>query len=189
MQDLILTYFQIENLITKKICLILTALFAFSSPAFAQRGAEAQVAINASVIQGLTVSSVSGPLNFGDAANTIVKGAVGANDTVITVSSDTRAVKFSVTADAGSNITVTYPATGTLNGSVSGTLTYTPTAQWTPTTSQSGGTPIASGVAFNLGGALYNSSTIYVWLGGKLGGATTAAPGTYSGTITVTVSY
>lgn len=189
MKNLISKYFQNENLPAKKICLTMTAVFAFSSLAFAQTGAEAQVAVNASVIQGLALGAVSGPLDFGDAANTIVKGAVAATDTVINVSSDARAVNFSVTADAGSNITVSYPTTGTLTGSVSGTLKYTPSAQWTTSTTQSGGTAITSGSAFNLGGTLYSSSTIYVWFGGNLAGATTAAPGTYSGTITVTVSY
>lgn len=189
MKNLISKYSKMEYSPAKKICLILSVVLALSSRTFAQNSATSGVTVNASVIQGLVLGAVSESLKFGDAQNYIVKGAVAASDTVINVSSDARAVNFSVTADGGQNITVSFPATQALIGSVSGTLTYTPTAQCTSSTSQSGGTAITNGVAFSLGGTLYSSATKYIWIGGSLAGATTAAPGTYTGTITVTVSY
>ena len=173
----------------KQVLLTAALVIALASMSSAQKSATENVTLNAKVIQGLILGSISGPLNFGNANNIIVKGAVATSDTVINVASDARAVNFTVTGDGGQSATITYPATATLNGTPSGTMTFTPTTQWTTSTTQSGGTSFASGASIGLGGSLYSSATKYIWMGGSLASPSTAAPGSYTGTIVVTVSY
>jgi hypothetical protein len=171
----------------KKLTIIAVVIASFASMSYAQKSGSENVNINAKIIQGLVLGSLSngGNLLFGNNQNIIVKGAVTASDTVINVSTDSRAVYFSVTGDAGQSITVTYPASLNLGTGV----TFTPETQWTPSNTQSGGTTFSSGTAISLGGTIYNSATKYIWLGGTLSGASTAAPGNYGGQFTITVSY
>ncbi|MFZ1082531.1 MAG: DUF4402 domain-containing protein [Candidatus Kryptoniota bacterium] len=169
----------------KKLAIIAALVIAFTSMTYAQKSGTQNITINAKIIQGLVLSGLTGSLNFGDpVTHTTVKGALTAADSVINVSSDARAVNFQATGDGGQSITVTYPATLAL-----GTITFTPTTQWTSSTTQSGGTSFASGASFSLGGSLYSASTRYIWLGGSLAGVAVAAPGTYTGTFTFTVAY
>ena len=171
--------------IIRRVHLIALLVLLCATTVFAQNTANAGVTVNASVIQGLVVGSVSGPLNFGNSNNIIVKGAVAASDTSINVSTDSRAVYFSVQGDGAQSITVTYPASISLGTGV----TFSPTTQYTSSTTQSGGTSFTSGTQINLSGTLYSTATKYIWVGGTLTGASTAAPGTYSGTLTLTVAY
>jgi len=173
----------------KKLALIAALVVAFTSMTYAQKNGTENVTVNAKVIQGLVLGAISGPLNFGNSNNIIVKGAVAASDTVILVASDSRAVYFSVAGDGGQSVTVTYPATQSLTGSVSGNLTFTPSTQWTTSTTQTGGTSFTSGTSISLGGSAYSAGTRYIWLGGSIASPSTASVGTYTGTFAITVAY
>lgn len=178
----------IRRKIMKQLAILAAIILTLTSLSYAQKSATQDVTIGANVVQGLIVGSPSKSLLFGDANNVIVKGAVGAADTSINVHSDGRAVYFSVTGDGGQSITVTYPSTATLAGSVSGSLTFAPTTEWTTNTTQ-GGTSFTSGNSIGLGGTSYTAGTRYIWLGGSLAAPSTAAPGAYTGSITFTVTY
>jgi hypothetical protein len=174
----------------KKLAIVAALVIAFTSMTYAQKNGSVPVTVNANIVQGLVLGAISGPLNFGNnASHTIVLGAVALADTVIAVASDARAVNFKVTGDGGQSISVTYPATGTLAGSVSGSLTFTPQTQWTTSTTQTGGTSFVSGASIPLSGSSYTAASKYVWLGGTLASPSAAAPGTYTGTFTITVAY
>ncbi len=179
----------------KKLAVIAALVIAFTSMTYAQKQGTSTVTANAKIIQGLVLGTISGPLNFGDAQNIIVKGAEVGTDTVVAVmTSDSRAVNFSATGDGGASIAVSYPATGTLTGSVSGTLTFTPSTAWTATSTWGSPTSFVSGAVITLGGTAYTvPGTRYIWLGGTLGTAaanvSNAAPGLYSGTFVITVAY
>ncbi len=173
----------------KKLAIIAALVIAFTSMTYAQKQGTATITANAKIVQGLVVGSPSGPLNFGDAMNTIVLGAIATTDTSIELGSDARAVDFSVTGDGGTSVAVTYGATGTLT-SGSNSLTFTPAIAWTPAATQTGETAVASGGSFSLGGSSYSAGTRYIWLGGKIATVTgTTVPGLYTGTFVITVAY
>ena len=176
----------------KKLTVIAAFLMALTSMTYAQKNGTAVVNLGANIVQGLIVGSPTGTLYFGNnASHTIVKGAVALADTVIAIgASDARAINFSVTGDGAQGVTITVPASASLTGSVSGTLTYTPSAGYNSSSSnQTGMATITSGNSYSLGGSSFNAKTIYVWLGGTLASPSSAAPGSYSGTISITVAY
>jgi len=180
-----------DNLM-KRVTFIAVLVMALESITYAQKSGGAAVNLGANIVQGLIVGSPSGTLYFGDnASHTIVKGAVAGSDTMVTVGgTDSRAVNFSVTGDGGQSVTVTVPGSATLTGSVSGSLTFTPSAGYnTSNSDQTGMTTVTSGNSYSLGGGSYSTKTIYIWLGGTLSSPSNAAPGSYSGNISISVAY
>ena len=114
----------------KKLTLVAAMVLAIASMTYAQKSVTTNnISIDATIIQGLSVSSPSGTLHFGSAAyHTIVEGAIAASDTNIALTTtDGRAVEFSVQGDGAQSIVLVYPATVTLTGQLhSGSLTYNP---------------------------------------------------------------
>lgn len=179
----------------KKLTLAAALVIAFASMTYAQTTGNQTVTINTYIIRSLILGSPSGPLNFGAATNhTIVLGAVSGPDTIVTVATtDARAVKLQVTGDAAQSIAVSYSASANLTSGAN-TIVYTPDVGFSlsssgPATSDY----LVAGGTFTLGGSKYASASGYIWVGGKIsnaaGGITAAQPGTYSGTLTITVSY
>lgn len=164
---------------------------ALTSLTYAQTTQNQSVTINTSIIQGLVLGSPSGPLNFGAAANhTIVLGAIGATDTVVTVAStDARAVKLQVTGDAAQTIAVSYATSANLSSGAN-SLTYTPDVGFSssstgPATADYG----KNGGTFTLAGTKFNSASGYIWVGGSVTGVPAANPGNYTGSLLITVAY
>lgn len=171
--------------IMKKLTLTAALVIALTSMTYAQKTVTSPaITVGANIIQGLVISGPSGPLLFGNSSNNIVKGAIDSTDTIINVHTDGRAVNLHVQGNGNEAITVNYPASVTLTSG----LTYTPTAEYTATSTQ-GGTGFASGSSFSLTGSTYSTGNSYIWLGGRLAGASTVANGAYSTTFTISVNY
>jgi len=130
-------------------------------------------------LQGTISLSATGALGFG----TIVAGTTPAS---LSAQTNPSAPLFTVTAPRRSRITVTFSTTSlTGNGNP---LTFTPSVYGSTTsTNQSGSTAVTSGSSVTLGGT---NTHYYYWLGGALGAVPSGqAPGSYSGTFVLRVSY
>ena len=170
-----------RNLLAETLAVIcLVALFG-TRTSFAQNTASTGVAINANVIQGLTLTLSGGPLSLG----TIVAGTTPA-----AIDPQKSSVLFTVAGNGGSAVKVSY-SNVTLNGPSGATLTFTPNVYGSSSlTAQGASTSVSSGTTVNLRGSSGSEGDFYLWLGGNLSavpaGQTT---GSYSGTFTMTVSY
>jgi Domain of unknown function (DUF4402) len=166
-----------------KILLLLPiiTLFATTGVSFAQTSANTNVTINATVIQGLTLSVSGGPLNFG----TIVAGTTPAS-----ISAQSSSVLFTASGNGGSTVTVTY-SNVTLSGPSGATLNFTSSVYGSSSSSgQSSSSNVPSSSTINLSGTTGSAGYYYLWLGGNLGSIpSNQTPGAYSGTFTMTVNY
>jgi len=172
-----------ENLLMKRIYLALMVVLAFSSLTFAQNNAATGVTVNATVIQGLTLT-VANTLGFG----TIVAGTTPA---AISANTGSGIPLYTATGNGGKVLTsVTYPATVSLTGPGTA-LTFTPSLVGASlSTSQATATAVTSGSSVTLSGTTGSPGYYYFWLGGSLAALPAGqTPGAYTGTFTLTVSY
>jgi len=164
----------------KKFMVVAIIVLGSASMLFAQSNANTGVNINAAVIQGLTLTVSGGPLNFG----TVVAGT-----TPTPISALTSTVMFTATGNGASAIVVSYSSVTLTSGT--NTLTYTPSVYGASSSSSQGSsTQVTSGTSKNLSGTSGSAGNYYFWLGGDLGTISSSqAPGSYSGTFTLTVHY
>ena len=161
---------------------IISFVVLFSTrTSFAQNTASTGVAINATVIQGLTLIVSGGPLSLG----TIVAGTTPA-----AIDPQKSSILFTVTGNGGSAVKVSY-SNVTMNGPSGATLTFTPNVYGSSSsTGQGSSTGVSSGTTINLSGSTGSEGDYYLWLGGSLGTVPTGqTTGAYNGTFTMTVSY
>lgn len=155
--------------------LIAAALLAIPAVASAQ---SANATINARVYKALTVTATQATLDLGIAIQ-------GAGTTLTVQPTAAGAAAFAINGQAATAITVTEPASATLaNGAA--TLTFNPLWAHGATSTQ------ASQTAGAITGATLNATgDYYVWLGGSVNttAVTAAQTGTFTGTITLSVSY
>ena len=163
----------------------LVALFTVS--ATAQSSDNATVNASATIVGSLTVSNVTN-IAFGDVAT---------SETPTIASTDAGAGSVSVsgaTSGQSLNVSILYPATlDNIDGTEVSFDTYSATYRTDGTTTPAGSSALtgASLVGQTLTGSYTaNANTAYIFVGGQIDNMLTAVAGnTYTGTITVTVSY
>lgn len=162
----------------KKLLAIAVILTAFAaSQSFAQ-GLQGSANVNLTVNAGGSVASTS-PLSFG----TQVQGA--SNVTVNPVTGGSSAAAFNLssgTATHSYSITWTHLDL-TLGGN---TITWTPSVAVNTANTQSSATAISSGGSVTSDG----SGNAYMWVGGTISSIPgNATPGSYSGSVTLSLAY
>ncbi len=148
--------------------------------AFAQTSASTNVTVQADVILGLTISVSPSALNYGY--------VVAGSTPPLVLPAKAGVPEFTITGNPGSSVYFGWSGTISLTGP--GTdLIFTPAFAGNNTGTQSGSTTISSGSSNTY---LLNSpgGNYYVWLGGSLAAIpSNQTVGTYSGTLTLTVTY
>ena len=168
--------------IMKRAMLVAAMILGIAGMSFAQNSANTNVTVSTTVIQGITLT-VSGTLNFG----TVVAGTTPA---ALSANTNGSAPLFTATANGATSLTVTYGATVSLTGPGTA-LTFTPSVVGANSSSnQSSATSVASGSTVTTSGSTGSAGHYYFWLGGSLAAIPAAqAPGSYSGSFTLTVNY
>ena len=160
--------------------LMAAALLAIPAAVSAQ---SANATINARVWMPLSVTATQGTLDLGLA----IQGA-GTTLTVLpTASGPTNpAAAFTITGQPTAAVTLTQPASATLAGPNGGSLTFN--AAWASHDANVQGSQTAGATPSV---SLNASGNYYVWLGGSTNTSaiTAAQTGTYTGSITLSVSY
>lgn len=176
----------------KKYTLLVVSFVLFSllvTTTYAQSSANASVSVNANILQGLTISLVSGSLDFGD----IVVTGSPQNPSI---TPDNGAL-FIVTGSANTPVTVTYSNVtldnnawvGSHPGATAGTMDFTPSVEHTSVNTYSGANPISSGGSFTLTDETNGIGNGWLWTGGSLAVGANQPPGVYVGTFTISVAY
>ena len=157
--------------------LVLTLALVVGMAAMASAQSSASVSVNATLQRAtLTWSATSATLSFG----TITLPATTAQTTISTSSNS--AVALNVFGSAACPISFSYPTTTQLTYN-NANITYTADVVGSSSNLVSAATSLGSGT-------LSSDGYYYIWIGGNLGSlAGTQAPGQYSGTYTITVSY
>jgi hypothetical protein len=179
--------------ILRSALLVAIVMIALSGITLAQGwgGAVTLMPASAEVYTVLTLTAT--PLNFGDILSTTSTPVVldptnAGNDKnlgghgVGTHAAGT----FHIAGTAGKAVSVTFPGSLTLNGSISGTMTWALSVSAASTNAGARG-----GVAYTSGNALTLSGTgdYYLWVGGSLGTLTNQAAGVYTGSASFDVEY
>ena len=169
----------------KKLMLVTAMVLGLAGMSLAQSSASAPVTVNATVIQGLTLA-VTGATGFG----TVVAGTTPATDNPNTPPAGMSAALITATGNGGNTVTVTFAASALLTGT-GAALTFTPTLVGDPSNANQGtAAAVASGGTVTLSGVTGSAGNYYFWLGGSLAAIpANEVPGSYSGTLTLTVSY
>jgi uncharacterized membrane protein (Fun14 family) len=164
----------------KKLMLVAAMVLGFAGMSLAQSNASGDATINANVQKGLTMSVSNATLDLGN----LVAGTTPAPVDPTTGTVPT----FTVTGDGGHVITVVNPATVTLNGPASATMTFTTNLVGDNSNAQA--TAAAVGASVTLSGTSPAAGNYYFWLGGNVGLIPAAqTPGSYTGTYTLSVNY
>jgi hypothetical protein len=162
----------------KKLILVAVLLLTVSALSFAQVSTTANITANVNAT--LTINRLTD----------LAIGNVLQGQTVPILSTAAAAASFQVigATNAATTILVAYPAT--LSGPGAATMTYTPEY---PTSNIVGGAAGRAGatpfIAYT-GGSATTSATgnLFVWIGGDVTATAVQAAGSYSGTLTVTVT-
>ena len=172
--------------IMKRVLLASTITFAVAQIAFAQNSATGSVPLAATVIQGLT-TAISGQCNFGTIVAGTTPNALSAQTGTVGSSSGNIA-EITVTGNGGNQVNISF---GTQNLTGTGNaITFTPSVYGNSSNTQTGASQITTATSKNLSGATGSAGNYYFWIGGSLSALpANQAPGTYSGTWTLTVSY
>lgn len=161
-----------------------------SAPVLAQLSDAESTSSSVRIIQGIALTKVNN-LAFG----TIVRPSSGSNTVTIAVGSDTPALggggdavllssgaktraSYTATGEGNQSVSITVPATVTMNGSVSGSIVVTLTPEATSDT--------LSGALGTTGG-FSGDGTLYV--GGAFSISNTTVSGDYSGSFSTTLAY
>ena len=158
----------------KKITFILIALI--SGSAFAQSSANAAANTAAEIVEPLTITK-SKDLNFGRIVGSTSGGVVTIANTSVGART---ATSTTLLAPGGTSSSAQFDVTA------SG-YTYTITMTDTDLTHTDGTTVMGLAPDNSIGGSSSGDQTIYV--GGDLSVGTNQKPGTYTGTVTLTVQY
>ncbi len=152
------------------------ALLAIPAAVSAQTGT---ATINARVYKALTVTPIAATIDLGIAIQ-------GAGTVLQVLPTASGAAAFTIAGQENTAITLSEPASTTLSGPGGGTLTFN--ALWGNGDTSTQSAQTAGAVT---GATLNASGNHYVWLGGSANTSliTAAQTGTYTGTITLTVSY
>ncbi len=167
--------------VMKKLMLTIAMVLGTVGMSFAQNTANTSVNLDATVIQGISISAI-GSLSFG----TIVAGTTPA---ALSAQTNASAPEFTVAGDGGKLFTVTFANT-TLSGP-GAAITFTPSVYGSSNSAnQATSASILTGGTANLSGTTGSTGNYYFWLGGALSALpVNQVPGTYTGSWTLTVTY
>ncbi len=148
---------------------------------YAQSSQSTGVTLNASVIQGMTLTVSNSSLNL---------GSLVAGTTPAALSAATSPIQFTLTANGTSPVTVTF-ASVTMSGPSKSSLNFTPAVTGDASSAnQATAATVTSGQTITLGGTNFSATNYYFWLGGNVGTLpANQTPGNYTGTFTLTVTY
>lgn len=161
-----------------------------SAPVLAQLSDSEATSSSVRIIQGISLTRVSS-LAFG----TIVRPSSGSNTVTISTTSDTPALtgggdavllgsgtktraSYTAAGEGGQSVSITVPATVTMNGSVSGSIVVTLTSEAASDTLTG---------ALGTTGAFSGDGTLYV--GGAFAVSNSTVSGDYSGSFSTTLAY
>lgn len=157
----------------KKYLLVLAALIFSTSVMFAQSSNNASSLVQISLKKGLTITNLTGALQFDEAVVT----------SSAQVKSPTNVVRFLVSGHNGAQVSVGFPSSlDLINGPNS--LTFTPSVTQTgESDSPIGGSTVLASEPLGLNGELN------LWLSGSIAVPADAPAGIYAGSLTITVAY
>jgi len=174
--------------------LLAVLMITLSGISFAQGwgGAKTSMDGNAEVFTVLTLTKNTS-LNFGDILSTQAAPTIdptnATNDANVgqhTSKTAHAAGKFTIAGTAGKDVHVSFPATATLSGPSSSTMTWTlAVSSASADAGVRGGTSYTSGAALTLNA----SGNYFLWVGGNLGALSGQTPGIYTGTADFVVDY
>lgn len=161
-----------------------------SAPALAQLSDSESTTSSVRIIQGISLTKVSN-LAFG----TVVRPSSGSNTVTISTTSDTPALtgggdgvllssgtktraSYTAAGEGGQSVSITVPATVTMNGSVSGSIVVTLTSE--------AATDTLTGALGTTGG-FSGDGTLYV--GGAFAVSSSTVSGDYTGSFSTTLAY
>ena len=159
---------------------LLFLLCAFvSGPCLAQSVQSSSIAINVTVVRGIEITSSSN-LAFG----TLVSGSGTHN----IAPSDPNVGSFTFSGQPNATVSVTTPSSVILSDGNGHSLNFNPAIPiWNTSNSQTAGSQQFA--ASNGGSADFGpAGALFVWFGGSLN-TNGAAPGTYSGSYTIDITY
>ena len=161
---------------SQKVLILLSVLIFSAGSLFGQSSADTPV--NISVKKALSITPVSGDLNFG----TMLYGSSSA----ATITPDLGA-KFLIAGSEVRDINVTYSNVSLLNSFGGDPLTFTPEVKETGSSSAyaTGGNILNSGVPVSTG----LDGNLYVWVGGSINFDASTPEGEYAGTFTMSIAY
>ncbi|MBN1299842.1 MAG: DUF4402 domain-containing protein [Melioribacteraceae bacterium] len=169
------------------ILIVLTIML--SSSIFAQSSANANVTVSAQLSRGLSLSHVSGDIDFseivltsGTSSSATIEEEFGAKLQVIGHPNKSVAVSFS-------SVTLTNNDWVGVNGGTNDDLIFTPSVEETGASSTySGAGAVSNNDSFTLTN-VSGDGALYLWVGGSIAIASDQAHGDYTGTFTMTVEY
>ena len=150
----------------------------FSGVAMAQSSSSVAASASIVIYRGLTITNLRG-IDFG-------KVPAGAGQVSI-LSTDPKAASFQVTGEPDTGVKVTVPSTKITLTSGKNTLDmsmYKPVYN----TSDNQGTATQASTVNDFGASIGSKGDLYLWVGGKINVLNIPA-GTYTGTVSVSVSY
>lgn len=165
----------------KKITMWFFMVFIFSGVCIAQNNSSVSTAATASIViyRGLTITNLKG-IDFG-------KVPAGAGIVSITSNND-QAAEFQVTGEPDSGVKVTLPSSSISLTSGKNILAMTMFKPVYNTTDNQQTASQASSSDF-FGATLGNKGDLYMWVGGKVNILPDLPSGTYTGTVSVSVTY
>ena len=173
----------------KKLLLAAAMVLGLAGMSWAQNKGTGSADVAANIVAGISLTSPSKTLTFGNASGVIVQGGYAATDTNIATTSS-GAVMFTLKYDGTQPVTVTFtndPVSLTATGGSTG-VEFNPAMGYSTTNTNASVNNITSGTAFTLTGGVHDQ-TLYLFLGGNVTGISGATPGDYTGTCQVQVAY
>ncbi|MBK8947016.1 MAG: DUF4402 domain-containing protein [Ignavibacteriae bacterium] len=157
----------------KKYLIVLVALIFSTSVMFAQSSGNASSNVQISLKKGLTITNVTGALQFDEAVVTSSAQVI----------SPTNVVNFLISGHSGATVNIGFPSTLSLISGLN-SLTFTPSfTQTGESDSPTGGISVLASETLGLNGELN------LWLSGSIAVPADAPAGIYGGSLTVTVAY
>lgn len=165
----------------KKGAILIFMVCVFSGVSLAQSSSSVSTAATASIViyKGLTITNTKG-MDFG-------KVPAGAG-LVSILSTNQQAASFEVTGEPDSGVKVTLPATNISLTSGKNVLAMSMYKPVYSTTDNQKTASLASNTD-NFGAVLGSKGNLYLWVGGKVNVLPNVPSGTYTGTVSVSVTY
>ncbi len=172
----------------KRLTLTLIAILFTAGIISAQSSASATATVLAQLKKGLSITQISGNLNFGE----IILNGSAQNQSIL----PSAGVLFRVIGHPNKSVTITFGNVNlnnndwvSTNGGTNGTMVFTPVVKHTGSSSTyNNPNDVASGNSYNLVN-VSGDGYLYLWVGGSIAIAANQPHGDYTGTFNITVAY
>ncbi|HKJ44229.1 MAG TPA: DUF4402 domain-containing protein [Balneolales bacterium] len=177
----------------KKVNIVIIATVLIVSGFTYSVKAQASVGVSANVLSQISLSKTD--VNFGtvqQGSSPVINPDPGAGTKFTDIDAGGQVGEVIVSGSSETSVAISFDHSSAFNlTNGSNTLSYTPTIF--ADTSSTGGSTISSSLS-GFSHVTNTNGNFYVWIGGSLGSGTPAIPtsqatGSYTGTLTVTVSY